>query len=87
VVAAFDIDKRKVGKAVSEAIFSLPNNTTVFCKKVPKTETIVRMGRILDGFSEHMLDYDEKYVFVVSDEPEPDRDDVVRVLKQSGAEI
>jgi len=87
VVAAFDIDKRKVGKAVSEAIFSLPNNTTVFCKKVPKTETIVRMGRILDGFSEHMLDYDEKYVFVVSDEPEPDRDDVVRVLKQAVAEI
>ena len=35
VVCAFDIDRRKVGKDVSEAIFSLPNNTTVFCEDVP----------------------------------------------------
>ena len=51
VVAAFDIDKRKVGKDVSEAIFQLPNCTTTFCKSIPKTGTIVRMGRVLDGFA------------------------------------
>lgn len=38
VVAAFDIDKRKVGKDISDAIFELPNCTTVFCKAVPKID-------------------------------------------------
>ena len=37
VVAAFDIDRRKVGREVGEAIFSKPNCTTVFCHDVPKT--------------------------------------------------
>ena len=87
VVAAFDIDKRKVGKDVSEAIFELPNCTTVFCDNVPKTNVKVRMGKILDGFSNHMKDYDEKYTFVLSDEKEASKEDVINVLKESGAEI
>ena len=33
VVAAFDIDARKVGRDVNEAIFALPNCTTVFCPR------------------------------------------------------
>jgi myo-inositol-1-phosphate synthase len=45
------------------------------------------MGRILDGVSEHMKDYDERYSFVPSDEPEPTKEQVVRALKESGAEI
>jgi myo-inositol-1-phosphate synthase len=59
VVAAFDIDRRKVGKDISEAIFELPNCTTVFCKDMPKTGVEVKMGRILDGFAEHMKNYKE----------------------------
>ena len=61
VVAAFDIDKRKVGKDVNEAIFSEPNCTTIFCPDLPISGVPVQMGSILDGFSEHMRDYDEKY--------------------------
>ena len=87
VVAAFDIDKRKVGKDVSEAIFELPNCTTVFCDNVPKANVKVRMGKIQDGFSDHMKDYDEKYTFVLSDEKEASKEDVINVLKESGAEI
>jgi myo-inositol-1-phosphate synthase len=87
VVAAFDIDKRKVGRDVAEAIFADPNCTTVFHKDVPKIGTTVRMGNILDGFSEHMRDYDDKYTFVLADEPEPDMGEVVRVLKESGTEV
>ncbi|TDI64335.1 MAG: inositol-3-phosphate synthase, partial [Bacteroidetes bacterium] len=87
VVAAFDIDKRKVGKDVSEAIFELPNCTTVFCKVVPKTGTIVKMGKILDGFSDHMKIYDDKQTFVISDEQEASEEDINNVLKESGAEI
>ncbi len=87
VVSAFDIDKRKVGKDTAEAIFAEPNCTTVFFKDVPKTGTIVRMGKIMDGFSKHMRDYEDKYTFVLADEPEPDMEEVVRVLKESETEI
>ncbi len=87
VVAAFDIDKRKVGKDVSEAIFALPNCTTVFCKDVPSSGVIVKMGQVLDGFSDHMKNYPEKYTFVLAEEPEPTKQEVVDVLKASGAQI
>ena len=87
VVAAFDIDKRKVGKDVAEAIFEKPNCTKVFCKDIPKTSTRVQMGRILDGYSEHMRNYDSKSTFVLADHPEPDQEQIVRILKESGAEI
>ncbi len=87
VVAAFDIDKRKVGKDVNEAIFSEPNCTLVFCSDLPSSGVAVRMGRVLDGVSEHMRDYDEKYTFSVSDAPQPDQEQVVKILKDSGTEI
>src|SRR3546814_9459882 len=56
VVAAFDIDKRKVGRDVNEAIFSKPNCTTVFCGDLPASGVTVLMGQVLDGVSEHMAD-------------------------------
>jgi myo-inositol-1-phosphate synthase len=88
VVAAFDIDKRKVGTDLSEAIFSPPNCTTIFFKDVPKTTGVkVKMGKILDGFSEHMKEYDEKYRFVVAEGKELSKEECVKILKKSGAEI
>ena len=87
VVAAFDIDKRKVGKDIADAIFAYPNCTTVFYENVPKTGTIVHMGRILDGFSNHMREYDDRYTFVLSNKPEPDKKEIVQILKESGTEI
>lgn len=87
VAAAFDIDARKVGKDVSEAIFSSPNCTTVFCPGMPRTGVAVQMGRVLDGFPGHMLDYQEEYRFVLADEEEASRADIVRALEDSGAEV
>jgi len=87
VVIAFDIDKRKVGKDISEAIFELPNCTTVFCRDVPRKGARVRMGKILDGFSEHMRNYDEARTFAPAGEREPSKEELVNTLKQSGAEI
>ncbi len=87
VVAAFDVDKRKVGKDVSEAIFEKPNCTAIFCKDIPPSGVKVRMGKILDGFSEHMKDYPEDQTFVLADEDEPTEEEVVKVLKESGAEM
>ena len=87
VVAAFDIDRRKVGKDVSEAIFAQPNCTTVFCRDIAQSRVTVRMGKILDGFSDHMKEYDDKHTFVLADELEPTEEEVVKALEESGAEI
>ncbi|MEW5910740.1 MAG: inositol-3-phosphate synthase, partial [Thermodesulfobacteriota bacterium] len=87
VVAAFDIDRRKVGKDINEAIFSEPNCTTVFSQNLPKSGVVVHMGRILDGFSDHMKEYEDKYTFVIAGEEEPDKETVIEILKKTGAEI
>jgi myo-inositol-1-phosphate synthase len=87
VVAAWDIDRRKVGKDVAEAIFAKPNCTEVFCADVQPSGATVRMGRKLDGVADHMADYPADRTFDVADEAEPDREDVVRVLKESRADV
>lgn len=87
VVAAFDIDSRKVGLDIAKAIFSQPNCTTLLYKDIPSSGTKVHMGRVLDGFSEHMKNYPESRTFVISNAPEPSEDEVVSIIKKSGAEI
>jgi myo-inositol-1-phosphate synthase len=87
VVAAFDVDLRKVGKDVSEAIFEKPNCTTVFCPRVPKTGVRVRMGRVLDGVSEHMSSYPDDRRFIPSDQVEASAEEVVKALRDAGTEV
>jgi len=87
VVAAFDVDQRKVGRDVHEAIFAKPNCTTVFCSDLPLSGVTVRMGKILDGIAGHMKDFPDDRTFVLSDEPEPTAERIIQVLKESGAQI
>ncbi len=87
VVAAFDIDRRKVGCDVTEAIFAPPNCTLAFQPTLAPSGVTVSMGRILDGISEHMRDYDAARSFLPSEAPEPERSEVVQVLKAAGAEV
>jgi myo-inositol-1-phosphate synthase len=84
IVACFDVDKRKVGKDVSEAIFAKPNCTKTFCHDVPKTGVIVKMGPILDGVADHMKNYPEDQTFLPSDKKAVD---VVAELKKSKADV
>ncbi|HOK35163.1 MAG TPA: inositol-3-phosphate synthase [Candidatus Pacearchaeota archaeon] len=84
VVAAFDIDKRKVGKDVSEAIFAKPNCTKVFCKNVPKMNVKVKMGPVLDGVADHMKNYPEDQTFLPAKQKPVD---VVKELKKSKTDI
>ncbi len=79
-VAAFDIDERKIGKKLSEAIFAKPNNTIVFESKIKGFNTIVQMGPILDGFPEHMLNFAPDLRFVPSKAKPVD---VVKTLKKT----
>ena len=87
IVAAWDVDRRKVGRDVAEAIFAKPNCTTVFCDHVPPSGAEVRMGKILDGFSEHMTGQLEDRTFLPADLDEPDMADVVDLLRESGADV
>jgi myo-inositol-1-phosphate synthase len=84
VVAAFDIDRRKVGRPVEQAIFEPPNCTTVFQRELHSTGVTVRMGPVLDGVAEHMRSYAEDQAFRVADEKPCD---VREVLRQSKAEV
>jgi myo-inositol-1-phosphate synthase len=87
IVAAWDIDARKVGTDVAEAIFAKPNCTAIFCADVPASGVEVAMGNILDGVAEHMQDYAEDRTFVVADLPQPSKEEVVAVLRESGADV
>ncbi|AXJ96276.1 MULTISPECIES: inositol-3-phosphate synthase [unclassified Sphingomonas] len=87
VVAAWDVDARKVGKDVADAIFAKPNCTAVFAPNVTATGTIVRMGAVLDGVADHMGDYKDERTFVVANDTQPSKADVVAELKRSGAEV
>ena len=78
VVAAFDVDAAKVGKDVSEAIFTAPNNTIKF-SDVPPTGVAVQKGRTLDGLGTYY-----RQVVTESDAPEVD---VVQVLKDTAADV
>jgi len=45
------------------------------------------MGQVIDGYSEHMADYPEDRSFILSDEPQLTQDQIVTILKESGAEM
>ncbi len=84
VAAAFDIDRRKVGRPVGEAIYAPPNNTFCICPQLKDPGPIVQMGPVLDGVAEHMQDYPEHQRFVLASQKPAD---VVAVLRDSGADI
>jgi myo-inositol-1-phosphate synthase len=78
VVAAFDIDDRKVGKDLAEAIFVQPNNAPKVAE-VPKTGVTVQKGPLLDGVGNST-----KNVVKISNAADVD---AAKVLKASGTEI
>ncbi|HTQ70578.1 MAG TPA: inositol-3-phosphate synthase [Acidocella sp.] len=87
VVAAFDVDARKVGQDVSRAMFAKPNCTKVFQAEIPEMGVIVQMGQVLDGISEHMANYDEERTFVRSEAKELSKAEIVAILKASKTDV
>lgn len=83
-VAAFDIDRRKVGKPLREALFAPPNCTKTIRKELPNFPVRVLMGNVLDGVSFHMHSFPEDRRFVVARKKPCD---IVRALKKSRADI
>ncbi|HAU38737.1 MAG TPA: inositol-3-phosphate synthase [Phycisphaerales bacterium] len=87
IVAAIDVDKRKVGRPLHEAVFAKPNCTKVFFDKFRYDDVTVRMGNVLDGVAAHMKDFSDDRRFIVADQPSADRKDIEKLLSDSGAEI
>jgi myo-inositol-1-phosphate synthase len=77
-VAAFDIDRNKVGKDLSQAIFTAPNNTTKF-SAVPNLNVRVHRGMTHDGLGKYLSQ-------VIRKAPGP-TDDMVGILRQTKAEV
>src|SRR6185503_20155635 len=83
-VAAFDVDRRKVGHPLEEAIFAKPNCTRIFQSALPVSNVIVQAGPVLDGVAAHMSDYPDDAAFRSADlEPT----DIAAALRASGAEV
>jgi myo-inositol-1-phosphate synthase len=80
-VAAFEVNKDKIGKDLSEAIFIEPNCCAKFAA-VPHLNVKVSPGPILDGVAEHM-----RKPFNVYDDSALNKADVVRTLKDVKAEV
>jgi len=77
-VAAFDVDQRKVGHDLSEAIFAEPNNTVRFAE-VPPVGVTVSRGRTLDSIGQYLAE-------VVHESSAPEVD-VAEVLRQTRADV
>lgn len=78
LVAAFDVNKTKVGKDAADAMYAQPNNTYVFAK-VKKLGVIVNNAKVLDGIGEYL-----KNVVIASNAPVKNP---IKILKETGAEI
>jgi len=78
VVAAFDVDAKKVGIDLSEAIFASENNTIKFAD-VPPTGVTVQRGHTFDGLGEYYRE-----IITESDEPAVD---VVAALREARVDV
>ncbi len=76
--AAFDVDVNKVGRDLSEAIFTPPNNTVRFCE-VPHLGVPVHRGMTHDGLGQYLRQ-------VIRKAPGPTAD-IVRILKDTGTDV
>ncbi len=83
-VAAFDVDLRKVGRSLDEAVFAAPNCAAVFQEKLPASDVIVQMGPVLDGVAEHMAQHPAGRAFRVANEAPVD---LAASLRESGADV
>ncbi len=89
-VAAFDVDSRKVGLPLEEAICAQPNRTPVFEPDLSAGGLLrasgveVAMGPVLDGVAEHMANHPAEESFRIASAAPVD---VTRALREPGADV
>jgi len=77
-VAAFDIDKNKVGKDLAEGIFTTPNNTHKFAD-VPPLGVKIHRGMTHDGLGKYLSEKIEKAPGATAD--------IVKILKETNTDV
>lgn len=88
ISCAFDIDQRKIGKNIYDAIFEEPNCTKVFYKDFSKCEkVIVTKGKTLDGVSKHATNKNNDKYFLPIKDDNIKKEDIVRILKDTNTDI
>lgn len=88
-VAAFDIDTRKVGCPLRQAVFAEPNNARLFCRELPPAWDAVTVSPApaLDGVAAHLASYPPaQRVEPLAANPTTPAD-IVQILKTSGAQV
>jgi len=83
-VAAFDVDRRKVGRPLEEAIFAKPNCAMAIEKNLSPSGVTVQMGPVLDGIAPHMNDYPDDEAIRAADAVPVD---VAETLRRAHAEV
>jgi len=83
-VVAFDVDARKVGLPLEQAVFAEPNCTRVFQEKLPRWGVEVEMGPLQDGVAAHMAEGPAERAFRPADAPTVD---VAKRLRETGAQV
>jgi len=84
IVAAFDIDERKVGKPLEVAIKAKPNCIKPIWEDLPSYGVTVEMGPVMDGIASHMKEYPEARAFRPADCPPVD---VEKTLRETDPDI
>ena len=85
-VLGIDVDARKVGLDLAQAIFAGPNNTKVFFPDVPQAGAKVIRGNRLDGVAAHMTQ-DAARGVQVDPSADASQEQIVAALRESGAQV
>lgn len=90
-VAAFDVDVRKVGQQLSEAIFAKPNCCWEIAKTQEERNNIndikVHMVPVLDGVANHMTEMPEDEGFRISTEAPLQREEIIKLLQEKEVDV
>ncbi|WDA41817.1 inositol-3-phosphate synthase [Erythrobacter sp. BLCC-B19] len=85
-VLGIDVDQRKIGRPLGEAIFAPPNNTSIFEGNIASPAAPVMMGRILDGVAPHMTAAGERG-FQPAAVPEASAAEIIAALRRERVDV
>jgi len=87
IVLGFDVDRRKVGRSIGEAIMAAPNNTTKIPSDATPCSAPVLMGQCLDGVADHMRQAGERGFQLAKDAEEATTQSVVQALRDYSVDV
>lgn len=88
IACAFDIDTRKIGRPIAEAIFAQPNNARVFCPDPDDHGAVVHAGPSADGVAAHLESFPpERRAVADKTGDQVTTAEVVKILRETRANV